>query len=117
MLSLTAGLMSATVRDSMILYKQITEEVKVDRALCRCILDCVMGDIHVHSSMISGSWSKTSYWNVLCYRPFENVTEKNCSASFVQLSANTAKVCDFSQIILVFFVKISIYLRSIQTCT
>ena len=55
MLSLTAGLMSATVRDSMILYKQITEEVKVDRALCRCILDCVEGDINVHSSMISGS--------------------------------------------------------------
>ena len=48
-------IMSATVRDSMILYKQITEEIKFDRALCRCILDCVVGDIHVHSSMISGS--------------------------------------------------------------
>ena len=51
MLSLTAGLMSATVRDSMILYKQITKEIKFDRA---CILDCVVGDIHVHFSMISG---------------------------------------------------------------
>ena len=48
-------IMSATVRDSMILYKQTTEEIKFDKALCRGILDCVVGDIHLHSSMISGS--------------------------------------------------------------
>ena len=35
-------IMSATVRDSMILYKQITKEIKFDRALSRCILDCVV---------------------------------------------------------------------------
>ena len=45
-------IMSATVRDSMILYKQITKEIKFDRVYFeyfldilkfdRCILDCVV---------------------------------------------------------------------------
>ena len=35
-------IMSATVRDGMILYKQITKEIKCDRALSRCILDFVV---------------------------------------------------------------------------